>query len=65
MVDSRNHRVQVFTPDGRFLFNWGSHGAGPGQFDTPWGIDIDRDGAVYVADWRNDRIQKSPPTAAF
>jgi DNA-binding beta-propeller fold protein YncE len=24
----------------------------------PWGITIDDDGNVYVADWRNDRIQK-------
>ena len=65
VVDSRNHRVQVFTKDGKFLFNWGGYGAGPGQFDTPWGIDIDRDGAVYVADWRNDRIQKFAADGRF
>jgi len=26
--------------------------------DMPWGIALDRDGLVYVADWRNDRIQQ-------
>ena len=24
----------------------------------PWGIEVDEKGDVYVADWRNDRIQK-------
>ena len=24
----------------------------------PWGIDIDQEGCIYIADWRNDRIQK-------
>ena len=37
---------------------WGSQGDGPGQFDLPWGIAVDGQGAVYVADWANDRIQK-------
>jgi DNA-binding beta-propeller fold protein YncE len=58
VVDSRNHRVQKFTADGRYLEKFGSFGTGPGQFNLPWGIGLDRDGQVYVADWRNDRIQK-------
>ena len=24
----------------------------------PWGITLDKSGNIYVADWRNDRIQK-------
>ena len=31
----------------------------------PWGIDVDAEGAVYVADWRNDRIQKFSPDGGF
>ena len=65
LVDSYNHRVQVFTKDGKFQFSWGSRGDGPGQFNYPWGIEIDRNGDVYVADWRNDRIQKFAPDGAF
>ena len=55
-VDTGNNRIQKFTKDGRFQ-KWGSAGSGPGQFNMPWGI-VDREGDVYVSDWRNDRIQK-------
>ena len=58
LVDHRNHRVQRFTKDGRYLSKWGSFGDGDGQFNLPWGIAQDRDRNLYVADWRNDRIQK-------
>ena len=53
-----NHRVQRYTKDGEFIDGWGSHGDGEGQFDMPWGITVDELGDVYVADWRNDRVQK-------
>ena len=36
----------------------GSEGTGEGELGLPWGISIDKDDNVYVADWRNDRIQK-------
>ena len=29
----------------------------PGQLNMPWGLTVDAGGKVYVADWRNDRIQ--------
>ena len=45
-------------PDGEVVSQWGSAGDGPGEFNLPWGICTDKDGNVYVADWRNDRIQK-------
>ena len=40
------------------ILGWGTHGDGEGQFDLPWGITVDELGDVYVADWRNDRVQK-------
>ena len=59
VVDTLNHRVQKFAPTGRFVAQWGTQGAGPGEFDHPWGIDVDAArGRVYVADWRNDRVQQ-------
>jgi DNA-binding beta-propeller fold protein YncE len=30
----------------------------PGTFNSPGGIAVDREGALYVADTRNARIQK-------
>ena len=31
----------------------------------PWGIALDGAGNVYVADWRNDRVQKFDPSGKF
>ena len=52
-----NACVHAFSPDGRHLFSWGEPGDGPGQFNIPHGIAIDREGIVYVADRENSRLQ--------
>ena len=57
VTDWRNDRIQKFTPSGDFVLEWGEAGSGPGQFNRPAGIAVDRDGDVYVADWHNDRVQ--------
>jgi DNA-binding beta-propeller fold protein YncE len=55
----QNSHMHVFDAAGNYKFNWGSNGSGPGQFDTPHGIYVDRtDGdRVYVADRHNNRVQ--------
>ncbi len=65
VIDTRNHRVQVFGADGQFLRTWGSQGAAPGQFQEPWGIAVDESGNVYVADTWNHRIQKFDSQGQF
>jgi DNA-binding beta-propeller fold protein YncE len=60
-----NARVHKFTPDGRLLFSWGEPGSGPGQFNLPHGIALDREGRVYVADRENSRIQVFSPAGQF
>ena len=65
VVDSYNSRVQKFTKDGGFLSSFGSHGAGEGEMDIPWGITVDPKGDVYVADWGNERIQRFSPSGEF
>ncbi|WP_376792566.1 flippase activity-associated protein Agl23 [Thermoflexus sp.] len=78
VTDGRNHRIQVFAPDGRFLRAWGSFCAlyeagqpgcvdpdGPGQFNEPWGIAVAPDGSIYVADLWNHRIQQLAPDGRF
>ena len=57
-MDTGNNRVQKYTKDGQYLSSFGSSGDGDGEFNMPWGIDIDGDGNIFIADWRNDRIQK-------
>jgi DNA-binding beta-propeller fold protein YncE len=54
-----NARVHVFDPSGAHRFSWGSRGNGPGEFDLPHGLFVDRaeEERVYVADRYNDRVQ--------
>jgi DNA-binding beta-propeller fold protein YncE len=56
-----NARVHKFAPDGQLLFSWGEPGTGPGQFNLPHGIAIDRDGVIYIADRENSRVQLFTP----
>lgn len=48
---------QVYNADGEFLFKFGSHGEGNGQFNAPTGVAVDANGNIIVADWGNSRIQ--------
>jgi DNA-binding beta-propeller fold protein YncE len=50
VADSGNARVQVFTPQGRFLRQFGSFGSGKEQFQQPVGLVVDGDGNAYVVD---------------
>lgn len=50
-------RIQKFSPDGRFLLQWGGHGSAPGQFARPQNLAIDEDDRIWVADACNHRIQ--------
>jgi DNA-binding beta-propeller fold protein YncE len=52
-----NDRIQVFSPDGKWLRQWGGHGYEPGQFLRPRALAIDGRDRLYVADSCNHRIQ--------
>lgn len=56
VVDRGNHRIQVVTPDGRFLTSFGGHGSGAGRFVRPGGIDAAGE-RIIVADSGNHRVQ--------
>ncbi|MGB9893865.1 MAG: 6-bladed beta-propeller, partial [Candidatus Saccharicenans sp.] len=58
VLDTMNHRIQVFDLDGHFLRSIGQRGKGPGEFNSPEGLFVDREkGLLFVADTRNLRLQ--------
>jgi DNA-binding beta-propeller fold protein YncE len=57
VADSKNNRIQKYDIGGNYILSWGESGSGPGQFNTPLGIDIDYEGHIYVVDSGNNRIQ--------
>jgi DNA-binding beta-propeller fold protein YncE len=59
--DITNNRIQKFTGSGTYLTQWGSFGAGEGQFSSPYCVATDDAGDVYVADYSNSRVQKFGP----
>jgi peptidylamidoglycolate lyase len=61
----RNSRVIKFSKSGKYLFEWGTKGNKPGEFEIPHAIDLDEKGNVYVADRENKRIQKFDSTGKF
>ena len=50
-------RIQKFTRDGKFLFQWGGHGEELGKFIRPQNLAIDENDHIWVADACNHRIQ--------
>jgi sugar lactone lactonase YvrE len=57
VLDTGNHRIQKFGPDGKFLSSFGRQGQGPGDFYYPDSLGIDQRGTLYVGDPNNQRIQ--------
>ncbi len=61
VVDSWNHRIQVFDHAGHYKFMWnkstGGYGTGDGEFTFPTGIAINTTGHVFVTDTGNHRVQ--------
>jgi DNA-binding beta-propeller fold protein YncE len=60
--DSGNARVQVFSPQGRFIRQFGSLGSRKGQFLFPGDLVVDGSGNIYVADDQSQTLAKFSPT---
>ena len=53
----RSDEVMVFTTRGDLVHVFGEHGSELGHFFYPTGVSVDSDGLIYIADFRNHRIQ--------
>ena len=56
VADSSNHRIQVFTAEGQFLWKFGRLGCGNGELNAPTGICIGCDNVAYVSEYGNNRV---------
>ena len=50
-------RIQKFTPEGEYVYEWGGHGQEEGEFLRPQGLVMDEKDHLWVADASNHRIQ--------
>lgn len=57
VADSCNHRIQIFSGDGKFLRMYGRPGKGKGELSYPYDICVDAAGRQYVCEFGNSRIQ--------
>jgi hypothetical protein len=61
VADYIGHRVLMFDKQGRPLKEIGTKGEGQGEFQMPYGVVEGRNGAIYVNDRGNGRVQALDP----
>jgi sugar lactone lactonase YvrE len=63
IADTGRSRILVFAPGGRFVKTFGTDGHELGQLKQPMALAVGPDGAIFVADWENARIERWQPAA--
>ncbi len=57
VVETKKHQLSQFDLQGNLLRSLGQRGTGPGQFNYPTFVWVDKTGMIYVIDSMNFRIQ--------
>jgi ABC-type Fe3+ transport system permease subunit/DNA-binding beta-propeller fold protein YncE len=57
VADSCNHRVQIFSREGKFIREHGKAGGGTNEMSYPYDVRIDRAGYEFVCEFGNSRVQ--------
>jgi ABC-type Fe3+ transport system permease subunit/DNA-binding beta-propeller fold protein YncE len=57
VADSCNHRVQIFSPEGKFIRTYGQAGMGLGELSYPYDVRVDAAGNQFVCEFGNSRLQ--------
>jgi DNA-binding beta-propeller fold protein YncE len=63
--DRNNGRVQVFTPAGEYVRQFGNRGANADRLLVPWDLGVDNAGNVYVIDAGRGSLSKFDSTGTF
>ena len=58
LSDELNHRINIFSDEGKPIKYWGKAGINKGELNGPSGIAFDSHDNLFVADHLNNRIQK-------
>lgn len=61
VAETGNFRIKKFTLDGKYVSNFGGIGLNFGKFVRPKGIDLDRNGRMYVVDSAFENVQILDP----
>ena len=65
VVQGNGTCVSMLTPDGEKIQTFGSKGSENGQLSNAWGVTVDKDDNIYVADNSNHRVQKFSSEGEF
>ena len=65
VVEGNGTCVSVLTPEGEKIRTFGTAGSGNGQLSNAWGVTVDKDDNIYVADSSNNQIQQFSPEGEF
>lgn len=65
VADCHNHRIQIFSPQGRFVKSFGNLGEKNGQLNNPTDVAVDKQGNIIVCDKDNHRIQRFTKDGVF
>ena len=65
LAEYGNHRVKIFSWEGRHLGSFGGKGNLDSQLNQPWGLSLDSNGNVIVADSGNKLIKIFTPDGRF
>jgi DNA-binding beta-propeller fold protein YncE len=57
IVDYMRHSILIYDLGGKFMYEFGGLGTGPGWFQYPTGLELNRDGLLVVSDLFNHRVQ--------
>ena len=65
VVEGYGTCVSVLTPEGEKIRTFGTQGSGNGQLSNAYGVTVDKDDNIYVADYSDHRIQKFSSEGEF